>query len=441
MSIKSLNSRELAVKVIKRVIIDKNSLTDALTDIPISYPQKDRAFVKQLCFGTIRWWFQLKTILETRFLKKPVNETDPVVIIILCVGLYQLLYLSQPSYAVVNEMVNCAKNNKKIWACGLINKVLRLVIADKEALIQLINKEKSLCYSHPSWLIKKIKKAWSEEADAILNANNQHPPLFLRVNTSKISREKYIKSLDQEGISYQIHENCSSAITIEKAIPVDKIPGFYDGLISVQDLSGQKVVEYLDIQKNHRVLDACAAPGSKTCHILERHPEISTCVAVDISGDRLKSVTENIARLKLSTEKIHLSTADIRDTQSWWDGIPFDRILVDAPCSATGVIRRHPDIKLLRKSIDINELKRIQLEILQKLWPLLAQGGKLVYSTCSILPEENEQTIQAFLSTTKAATVENIHNSWGKNLAFGQQVITGTENRDGFYYAVLKKTV
>lgn len=434
------SSRAMAAKVVSHVVYDGKSLTEALLTIPDSYPQNDKGFIKQICFGTLRWWFQLKTILATKYLRKPLNEMDTEVLVILCVGLYQVLYLSQPAYAVVNEMVNSAKNINKSWACGLINKILKLASQDKEAILELCATDEQLKYAHPSWLTKKIKKAWPQQYQQILAANNQQAPLSLRVNLSVISRENYVKLLEDAEIAHNISTDTVTGIQLTHAMPVDKIPGFFDGLVSVQDYCGQKAVEYLDLHSEQHVLDACAAPGSKFCHILEAQPDISSCVGVDISADRLEKIDDNLSRLNLSTEKVRLFTADITVIDSWWDGQYFDRILVDAPCSATGVIRRHPDIKIHRKGSDINQLSEVQLSILQCLWPLLAPNGKLLYSTCSILPSENEAVIDQFLSTIDDGYSVDIHNSWGETRQFGQQVITGTENRDGFYYALLQKS-
>ena len=432
------NTRALAAKMVEKVCYHGTSLSEAFLLPDLKPKENDRAFVKEICFGTIRYWIPLTAFLKT-LLEKPIKAQDKDIECLLCVGLYQFIYMKLPHYAVVNETVSATRSLKKPWASALINKILRMAIEIAEPLKSLEEKSITARYAHPNWMIDKIKAAWPTDWEMILHANNAKAPLFLRVNKTKIALPDYEKLLSNHKISYQRIEGLSQGIKLNNPLPVDKIPGFKSGLFSVQDASGQKVIEYCDIHSDHRVLDTCAAPGSKTTHILEMHPDIQKLVAVDIAPSRLKKISANMKRLQLQSKNTTLIAADISDVQQWWDGELFDRILVDAPCSASGVIRRHPDIKVLRKKEDIQKLSEQQCIILKLMWPLLKPGGKLIYTTCSIFPDENEQVIAAFLSLYPEAKIIPINNDWGKQLNHGQQVLTGTNNRDGFYYCIVEK--
>lgn len=429
------NSRALAAIVVEKVAYQGASLSNALKNPELKPHANDHAFIKEMCFGTLRFWIKLQAILKD-LLERPLKPEDKDIECLLCVGLYQLIYMSVPPYALVNETVTATRVLKKSWASGLVNKILHMA-AEKKEQGQLVARGITAEYSHPNWIIEKIKAAWPNDWQNILNSNNEKAPLFLRVNKRKISLSQFEKLLNENKITSERVADAPDALLLTHPLPVEKIPGFFDGFFSVQDASGQKVVEYLDIHANERILDACAAPGGKTTHILENHPDIKNCVAIDIHPDRIKKITENIKRLGLPEKKVKLIVEDVCNINAWWDGEPFDRILIDAPCSATGVIRRHPDIKILRKKTDIKNLAEHQLKILNSLWPLLAKSGKLIYTTCSILRDENEQVINLFLASNPDAKIIPINNTWGVNLKHGQQVLTGDHNRDGFYYAVL----
>jgi len=429
------NTRALSALIIEQVCYHSVSLSEAFLNPDLQPYEDDRGFVKEICFGTLRFWIQLQAILKT-LLEMPLKEKDKDIECLLCVGLYQLIHMSVPDYAVVNETVTATRVLKKAWASRLVNKILRMAIENKTA-NTLMARGITAQYSHPNWIIDKLKMAWPTNWEAILNANNQKAPLFLRVNQTKISIEKYKNLLDKNKIQYQIVNDLSHGIRLENPLPVEKIPGFFEGFFSVQDASGQKVAEYCDLKSEHAVLDACAAPGSKTTHILEICPDIKKLVAIDLYRDRLLKIKENIKRLQLPTKNVALISADACDINQWWDNDLFDRILIDAPCSASGVIRRHPDIKLLRKKTDIKNLAEQQGKMLETLWLLLKKSGKLIYTTCSIFPDENELVIEKFLSSHSTAKIDPIHNAWGVNLKYGQQVLTGDRDRDGFYYCVL----
>lgn len=429
------SSRALAAKIVYSVCYDHQSLTDAMTDVQ-SHPEA--ALIKEMCFGTIRFWISLIALLND-MLEKPIKKEDKDIECLLCVGLYQLIHMRIPDHAVVNETVSATRDLKKPWASGLLNKILRLAIEKKEN-HSLVTRGITAQYAHPNWIIEKIQSAYPENWESILENNNQKPPLFLRVNTSKITTNDFLTLLSDHDLPYKKIEGLSDAVELIAPLSVEKIPGFFEGLFSVQDASGQKVVEYLDLNPDHIVLDACAAPGSKTTQILEKFPTLKKLVCVDLYKDRLKKIESNIKRLQLPIKNVSLFANDITELSAWWDHVAFDRILVDAPCSASGVIRRHPDIKLLRKKTDISTLAETQYRILDILWQTLKSNGKLIYTTCSIFPDENDAVIKLFLSSHPDAIHHPIKNGWGISTHFGQQILTGDRNRDGFYYAILEKT-
>jgi len=425
-----LNIRLVAAKVLARVLQDGQSLTVALDNaFPAIDSAKDRAFIQALCYGVCRQYHRLDFILS-QLLDKPLKDTDVKALAL--VGLYQLKFMRVKPHAAVSETVLAAR--KKPWAKSLINAVLRTYLREQEGLEHKADKCQVAALSHPDWLIKRIEQDWPEQALAIFLENNQQPPMALRVNLSKTSREDYLQLLAGQGIAAESVSFCPSAIILDKPVPVDLLPGFAGGLVSVQDTAAQLAAGLLDVQPGHRVLDVCAAPGGKTAHILESQPQLKELVAVDIDESRMQRVGENLKRLNLQAK---LVVGDAANPASWWDGQPFDRILLDAPCSALGVIRRHPDIKLLRRAEDIGQLQALQKSILQAVWPLLAPGGLLLYATCSILKQENEQQVQAFLAEHSDAVELPIDADWGTTGACGRQILTGDSAMDGFYYALL----
>jgi len=428
-----LNTRLVAAKVLTRVLQDGQSLTAALDkaflDIESS---KDRAFIQALCYGVCRQYHRLDFILS-QLLDKPLKDAD--VKSLALVGLYQLNFMRVKPHAAVSETVLAAR--KKPWAKSLINAVLRTYLREQEGLEHKADKSQVAALSHPDWLIKQIEQDWPEQALMIFLENNQQPPMVLRVNLAKTSREDYLQLLAGQDIAAQTVSFCLSAIVLEKPVPVELLPGFVGGLVSVQDAAAQLAAGLLDVQPGHRVLDVCAAPGGKTAHILESRPQLKELVAVDIDESRMQRVSENLQRLNLQAT---LVVGDAAKPKDWWDGQPFDRILLDAPCSALGVIRRHPDIKLLRRAEDIGQLQALQKSILQAVWPLLAPGGQLLYATCSILKQENERQVQAFLAEHDDAIELPIDADWGIAGACGRQILTGESAMDGFYYARLSKS-
>ncbi len=429
-----MNSRLVAARVLVRVFQDGQSLTAALdhswqNSEPL--PTKDKAFVQALCFGVCRQFHRLDFVLDC-LLDKPLKDMEVKALAL--VGLYQLKFMRVKPHAAVSETVLAAR--KKPWAKALINAVLRAYLRQQDDLENKADQIQVAALSHPDWLVKRIVQDWPEQAEAIFIANNQQPPMVLRVNCLQIQPKDYLQKLSEYGITAAPVSFCPSALLLDKPVAVEMLPGFNDGLASVQDTAAQLASALLDVQPGQRVLDVCAAPGGKTAHILEAQPNLKSLLAIDIDPTRLQRVRENLQRLKLSAT---LLMADATAPEQWWDGQLFDRILLDAPCSALGVIRRHPDIKLLRRAEDIQALQDLQQHIMQATWPLLAPGGIMLYATCSILKQENEQQIKAFLTTHQDAIELPIDVAWGNAREYGRQILTGESAMDGFYYARIRK--
>lgn len=410
-----MNTQANAAKVVDKVIFQKKSLDNTLID---------QALLQELSYGTIRWYYRLVAITKLLF-HNTIKETDPLVYALILVGIYQLLYLRTPHYAVLNETVQATRMLQKPWATALVNAILRNFIRKQAKILDQIKNNDIAQYAHPAWLIKLLQKSWPQSWQEILSMNNEHPPMHLRVNLQQISRDDYLKNLETLAIKAKIVPDLIAAITLEKPCNALSLPAFQNGFVSIQDLAAQYAASLLDLKPGLRVLDACAAPGGKTAHILETEPELQQLVAVDAVNTRLDMVKANLKRLQLSAECI---CGDATKPQHWWDGKKFDRILLDAPCSGTGVIRRHPDIKILRQPQDIANNATYQLDLLKALWPLLVNNGLLVYATCSVLPEENFLVVKNFLLQYNNAKI--IHD-W--------QLFPTHNGNDGFYYAVIKK--
>jgi len=398
---------------------------------------RDRALAMELVNGVLRWYWKLDFLLN-QFLQKPLRNKEQEVKMLLLMALYELTELSTPDYAVVNEAVSASKALGKQWAKALINGVLRNFIRDQEVVLKKMQPNQEAFYSHPYWLIALLKQDWPEHWQAILEANNQRPPLWLRVNAAQNKTQSYQTMLEVQGLVSSTHPFAAQALKLEQGVDVTSLPGFDQGLVSVQDAGAQLAAGLLDVHKGQRVLDLCAAPGGKTCHVLELEPDIEM-VAVELEESRMVRVRENLDRLNLKAELI---VADASDA-SWWDGNQFDRIMVDAPCSSTGVIRRHPDIKTLRRKQDIAALAEVQQKILQQVWQMLKPGGKLLYVTCSVLRQENEAQITGLLATHKDVVVLDLiikgSAEWGVACKHGRQLLPGENDNDGFYFCCLSK--
>ncbi|QVW23384.1 16S rRNA (cytosine(967)-C(5))-methyltransferase RsmB [Pseudomonas hormoni] len=430
-----MNPRLAAAKALAAVLNGKASLNSSLPTQMDKVEDRDRGFTQDLAFGTARWQPRLSA-LAAKLLQKPFKAADADVEALLLVGLYQLLYTRVPAHAAIGETVGCADKLKKPWAKALLNAVLRRAQRESEALLAELEHDPVVRTAHPRWLQKSLKAFWPEQWEAICAANNAHPPMILRVNRRHHTRDAYLGLLNEAGIAATPCVYSQDGIILDAAADVRSLPGFAEGWISVQDEAAQLAADLLDLAPGQRVLDACCAPGGKTCHILEAEPALAGVVAVDLEAKRLVRVRENLARLGLSAELI---AADGRDTATWWDGKPFQRILLDAPCSATGVIRRHPDIKLTRQPDDIAALAVLQGELLDAMWITLEVGGILLYATCSTLPTENTEVIEAFLARTPGARELDLATTAGIKQPHGRQLLAQEGGHDGFYYAKLIK--
>jgi 16S rRNA (cytosine967-C5)-methyltransferase len=401
----------------------------------------ERALIQEMTYGALRWHFQLMPLVSS-FLEKPIKEDDAELKALLVLGFYQLLHMRVAPHAAVKETVEAVVALNKKWAKGMINAVLRRLLREEPQIHARIAADENLALAHPSWLLARIKTAWPDDWRAIATANNARAPLALRVHHGKLTRDAYLDLLTQAGIAAHAMPDIDSALILESPVAVESLPGFAAGKASVQDAAAQLAALLLDAKPGERVLDACAAPGGKSAHILERVPQVSL-TALDVNAQRLEQVRDNFARLGLTGAVIQ---GDATDPAGWWDGQPFDRILLDAPCSATGVIRRHPDIRLHRSPADIGRVVATQAHLLNALWPLLAPGGKLLYVTCSILPEENAQQMAAFLARQPDTLVQTlVHPAlarYAQSAGAGYQILSGVGNMDGFFYSgVTKKPV
>lgn len=436
----SLNPRLAAARALAAVLAGKASLNGSLPAQQEKVDPRDRALVQELAFGTARWQPRLALLAE-KLLQKPFKAADRDVEALLLVGLYQLFHTRIPAHAAIGETVGCADSLKKSWAKGLLNAVLRRAQREGAELLAALERDPAARTAHPRWLQQALKAHWPEHWEAICAANNEHPPLTLRVNRRLASRDAYLNELEEAGIPATACRFSRDGINLVEPRDVRNLPGFAEGRISVQDEAAQLAADLIELAPGQRVLDACCAPGGKTCHLLETGYRLAEVVALDLEEKRLERVRENLARLNLEARLI---AADARATEQWWDGQQFQRILLDAPCSATGVIRRHPDIKLTRQAADIPALAALQGELLDALWPTLEVGGILLYATCSVLPTENTEVIAAFLARTPGARELDVGASFvgdkpGLAQPHGRQLLPQPDGHDGFYYAKLIK--
>ncbi len=352
----------------------------------------ERGLLRSLCYGSVRWYWRIYAVLE-QLSSQPVRELQPEVRALALVGLYQLLHTDIAAHAAVAETVEATRVLNVGRAAGFLNAILRRCQREVDSLTRAVDQHRAASTAHPRWLVEALQEDWPWASDAMLAANNLHPPFWLRVNVQRISRDDYMQQLAAMNMQALPSAIAPEALYLPEAVDVGQLPGFKEGLVSVQDGAAQLAAHLLGAQPGERILDACAAPGGKTCHILELQPELAEMVALDVSKVRLKRVQGNLLRLGLNATVIGGDAA----TQAWWHGELFDRILLDAPCSATGVIRRHPDIKLLRRGNDIGKLAERQQALLINLWPLLKPGGRLLYASCSLLRAENADNVAQFL--------------------------------------------
>ncbi|MBD8165552.1 16S rRNA (cytosine(967)-C(5))-methyltransferase RsmB [Erwinia persicina] len=426
---KNTNLRSVAAQTIEKVVEQGQSLSNVLPAAQKTVGEKDAALLQELCYGVLRTLPQQEWIIS-KLMSRPMTGKQRTIHYLIMVGLYQLMYTRIPAHAALAETVEGAIALKRQQLKGLINGVLRQFQRQQEALMQQMN-EGDQQYLHPKWLLERLKRAWPGQWKHIVEANNQRPPMWLRVNRNHHSRDAWLALLEESGKTAFAHPQHSDALRLEAPCAVGLLPGFTEGWVTVQDASAQGCVALLDPQNGEKILDLCAAPGGKTTHILEAAPRAEV-MAVDVDAQRLARISENLQRLNMQAE---VKLGDGRTPQDWCGNTQFDRILLDAPCSATGVIRRHPDIKWLRRDRDIPELALLQQQILDAVWPHLKSGGTMLYATCSILPEENALQITQFLQRHADARLCDT----GDQAQPGIQVFPQIDGGDGFYYAKLIK--
>ncbi len=420
------NLQLAAGQVVHQVLFDGRNLNQVLDESlgrKADWSMAQRAALQDLCYGTLRFYGQLDALLRA-LLHKPLS--DRRIHCILLVALYQLQHSKAAAHAVVDHAVQAGRV-LNVKTSGLVNAILRNFLRNQEALLGQAAQHGEGRYSYPQWWIDELQRQYGEDSAAVLEAGNQHPPMTLRVNQRRNSTPEYLALLNLHDLQARLVE--PDTLQLDKPLPVVKLPGFLDGLVSVQDAGAQYAARLLDVHDGMRVLDACAAPGGKTAHILERAD--ASVVAVDNDSKRLLRVEQNLQRLGLAAQ---LVVGDAAEPVKWWDGGLFDRILADVPCSASGVVRRHPDIKWLRRPADIAGFAAQQLRILQALWRLLVQDGKLLYVTCSVFHQENEQVIAAFLAQQSDAQRLPIFPACD----FQGQLLPNDQH-DGFFYALLQK--
>ncbi|PYE30490.1 16S rRNA m(5)C-967 methyltransferase [Idiomarina fontislapidosi] len=426
------HSRAAAAQAIHAVLEQGQSLTQALSEYGDHLSAEDKRLAQAISYGVMRY-LPVLTAKVSGKLDKPLKGKNQIIQSLLLVGTYQLFKLRTKDHAAVSATVEASKLLKRKALSGLVNGVLRQVLREAPARNDAGEREleSTQGVNHPRWLKDKITAAYGEQAESVFAANDSQPPLWLRVNQRHTNVASYIDLLKQHEIEAVADEQAKDAIRLTKPVPVNKLPHFEAGWVSVQDRSAQLAADMVAAQPEHRVLDCCAAPGGKTVHLLERTEFQTPLIAIDVDEQRLERVSENLYRANLSCDVI---CADVLDIDSWWDKQPFDRILLDAPCSATGVIRRHPDIKWLRRSSDIEQLVELQQSMLERLWPILKPGGQLVYATCSILPEENSEQISRFLGQHSDANLVSIDANRPM-----LQLLPGEHHGDGFFYAKIEK--
>lgn len=430
--ISGAESRAAAARVLHRILNDGESLNTAFPAETATLQDNDKRLAQAISYGVLRVLPALNRLVAAK-LKQPLKGKLAVINSLLLVGAYQLYCLRTKDHAAVSATVEAAKRLKRKNHTGLVNGVLRQLL--REAPARNAEEQRDLpadpLMNHPRWLADSVRQDYPQQWQQILQANNQHPPMWLRINLAKTSAQDYVDELAAADITGYPDAEVASAVRLEKPAPVSALPRFEEGVVSVQDKSAQMASLLLNASDSHRVLDCCAAPGGKTLHLLETHQFETPLIAIDVDATRLQRVTENLARQQQQAKVI---CADVSELESWWDGQPFDRILLDAPCSGTGVIRRHPDIKWLRRKSDIDKLVLLQQQILARVWQTLAPGGELLYATCSILSRENRQQINAFLASHDDASLVAINEH-----ADMLQKLPSAEDGDGFFYARLKK--
>jgi len=431
--------RSLAAHAVARILREGTTLDAALKDALAAADPKLAPPVRSLSYGAVRGFYRHEAILG-RLLSQPVRSLDFLVRALLSVALYELEDERTPAYAVVDAAVQTAKDTDAARASGLINAVLRRYLRERESVDADIARNPATRHASPVWLADRLRADWPVRWTQLLAAGDAQAPMWLRVNGRRTTTAAYLEKLREAGIGARAEARVPLAVALDSPCDVHDLPGFAEGVVSVQDIGAQCAAFPLGLAAGQRVLDACAAPGGKTALIAEREPGL-TMVALDIDPQRLGRVRENLVRGDLQAELI---SGDAGAPQTWWDGVPFDRILLDAPCSALGVIRRHPDIRLRKSPSDIDKFPLLQTRLLNSAWTMLAPGGRLVYATCTVTRSENRDLVAAFLHGTPDAISlpAELWEGWpdfGEADGFGRQILPGEAGADGFYYAALTK--
>ena len=436
---RSDNSRLFAARVLLRVFGRYENLDEALQAVSgkDAGASRDQSFSRHLVYGVLRWLSALEWIAD-QLLKRPLKQKDQDIYQLILIGLFQMWKSDSADHAAVHETAECARLLKKPWAVGLINAVLRRFQREQAAILEKLASQPAR-HAHPEWLLNSLQDSWPDEWEDIVEANNTQAGLWLRVNRTRSDIETVAQKLTEAGLTTSRHAHAPDALKVSPPTAVERLPGFSEGLWSVQDPAAQLAASWLDVQPGQHFLDACAAPGGKTCHTLESVPD-ATVVALDRSETRLERLVHNAERLGLTDDKrLQVTAADALDTGNWFDGQQFDRILLDAPCTATGVIRRHPDIKWLRTPEQVTEAVQLQSALLRRLWPLLKPGGILVYATCSVLEDENSRQTRQFTVDCDDAEPELRQLAYGRASGHGVQILPGESDMDGFFYSRFRK--
>lgn len=422
-------------------VINGQSLNRVIPSLELQVDEQEQAFFRDLLIGSCRWYYRLNALCKI-LLKSPFEDEELVLQGLLIIGLYQLTVQGKAAHAAVHATVEVCEEMGKTYAKPVINACLRRYGREYESLLPPLDDNPVTATSHPKWLVKMLTKAWPEQWQSILAANNERAPICLRVNQRRYSRDQYLELLAQAGITAQAGQHSPDAIYLESSLDVRSLPEFSEGAVSVQDEAAQLAAHLLAPKQGEQILDACAAPGGKSCHLLEQ-ADIDL-IAADIDPERLHRIEENFERLQLKAE---LNCADLAADTLPWQEHQFDAILLDVPCSATGVIRRHPDIRMLRRREDIQALQQTQAQILERCWPLVKPGGRLLYATCSVLPAENDEQISRFVSMHPDAQIVTLASEsdtalgmdWGVAQKYGRQLFPTNGSHDGFYYALMQK--
>lgn len=427
------NLRADAAKVLHQILEEGKSARECLPLAQLPHKEQDKAWLQEMVYGVLRnlpiLQFWLRQLLD-----KPLKNRFKIVEQLIMLGFYQLAFSRVSQHAAVSETVAACQPLNTLAMKGLVNAILRTFIREEMSLQEAPNKQ--IASGLPKWLFKKLEVEYQDGFDDLLANMQLKAPIWLRVNTRKISHGNFVEALENANIEFNHTTEHPDALILSKGYDVTSLPGFDSGWFAVQDGAAQLAPHYLKPEQGESILDCCAAPGGKTCHLIEFQPNIAKIVALEIDEKRATKIEENLIRLG---HFANIIIGDASTPEKWWDGQLFDRVLLDAPCSATGIIRRHPDIKWLRKANDIEVLVNLQKQILDAIWPLVKPGGTMLYATCSILPEENHLQISDFLSRTSNALLDNTFPNDSVDKP-GKQILPGDQQMDGFYYARLLKS-